>query len=132
MFRATSKGLGIYKCIYFGNASDVEESELLKYLAEEKDSPTKVIFLYLEGATHGRKLITEMSKATKLKPVIFDVVKFKGKNVEKASYSEKLRMLEEITSEVPELKMPPIARTQQEKMKNKANLNRHIWGQQLI
>ncbi len=71
MLRATYEGLGIDKWISFGNASDVEESELLKYLAEEKNSPTKVIFLYLEGATHGRKLITEMSKATKLKPVIF-------------------------------------------------------------
>jgi hypothetical protein len=58
----------------------------------------------------------------KLKPIIFDVVKFKGKNVEKASYSEKLRMLEEITTEVPELEMPRIARTQQEKMKLKDDI----------
>ena len=71
MLRATSEGLGIDKWISFGNASDVEESELLKYLAEEKDSPTKVIFLYLEGATNGRKLIEELKNASKLKPVIF-------------------------------------------------------------
>ncbi|MFW9924025.1 MAG: acetate--CoA ligase family protein [Candidatus Thorarchaeota archaeon] len=71
MLRATSEGLGIDKWISFGNASDVEESELLKYLSEEKDSPTKVIFLYLEGATHGRKLIEAMKEASKRKPVIF-------------------------------------------------------------
>lgn len=71
MLRATYEGLGIDKWISFGNASDVEESELLKYLAEEKNSPTKVIFIYLEGATNGRKLIEELKKATKLKPVIF-------------------------------------------------------------
>ena len=71
MLRATHEGLGIDKWISFGNASDVEESELLKYLAEEKDSPTKVIFLYLEGATNGRKLIEELKNASKLKPVIF-------------------------------------------------------------
>lgn len=71
MLRATYEGLGIDKWISFGNACDVEESELLKYLAEEKNSPTKVIFLYLEGATNGRKLIEELKIATKLKPVIF-------------------------------------------------------------
>ncbi len=71
MLRATSEDLGIDKWISFGNASDVEEAELLKYLAEETDSPTKVIFLYVEGATHGRKLIESMKNASKLKPVIF-------------------------------------------------------------
>ncbi|HUT80193.1 MAG TPA: CoA-binding protein [Candidatus Bathyarchaeia archaeon] len=71
MLRATAEGLGIDKWISFGNASDVEEAELLKYLAEEKNSHTKVIFLYLEGATHGRKLIKALKEATKLKPVIF-------------------------------------------------------------
>ena len=71
MLRATHEDLGIDKWISFGNASDVEEAELLKYLAEEKDSPTKVIFLYVEGATHGRKLIESLKQASKLKPVIF-------------------------------------------------------------
>jgi acyl-CoA synthetase (NDP forming) len=71
MLRATSEGLGIDKWISFGNASDVEEAELLAYLAEEQDSPTKVFFLYLEGATYGRKLLHSLEKATKKKPVIF-------------------------------------------------------------
>lgn len=71
MLRATYEGLGIDKWISFGNASDVEESELLNYLASEENSPTKVIFLYLEAATHGRKLIKALKEATKHKPVIF-------------------------------------------------------------
>ncbi|NHJ41185.1 MAG: CoA-binding protein [Asgard group archaeon] len=71
MLRATYEGLGIDKWISYGNASDVEESELLNYLAKEKDSPTKVIFLYIEGATHGRKLIETLKEVTKIKPVIF-------------------------------------------------------------
>ncbi|NHJ47395.1 MAG: CoA-binding protein [Asgard group archaeon] len=71
MLRATHEGLGIDKWISFGNASDVEESELINYLAKEKDSPTKVIFLYLEGATHGRKLLKVLKEVTSIKPVIF-------------------------------------------------------------
>lgn len=71
MLRATYEGLGIDKWISYGNASDVEESELLNYLAKEMDSPTKVIFLYIEGATHGRKLIETLKEVTKIKPVIF-------------------------------------------------------------
>ncbi|NHK30278.1 MAG: CoA-binding protein [Asgard group archaeon] len=71
MLRATYEGLGIDKWISFGNASDVEESELLDYLAREENSPTKVIFLYLEAATNGRKLIEIMKQVTKLKPIIF-------------------------------------------------------------
>ena len=71
MLRATHEGLGIDKWISFGNASDVEEAELLNYLAKEKDSPTKVVFLYLEGATNGRKLIETMKEVTQLKPIIF-------------------------------------------------------------
>jgi len=71
MLRATYEGLGIDKWISFGNASDVEEAELINYLAKEENSPTKVIFLYLEGATHGRKLIETLKEVTKLKPVIF-------------------------------------------------------------
>lgn len=54
-----------------------------------------------------------------LKPMIIDVVKFKGKNVEKSPYRDKLKMLREISEQVPELEMPPLAKTQQEKLKMK-------------
>ncbi|MEA2071314.1 MAG: CoA-binding protein [Asgard group archaeon] len=71
MLRATAEGLGIDKWISFGNAVDVEEAELIDYLSQEEDSPTKVLFLYLEGATYGRKLLEVMKEASKRKPLIF-------------------------------------------------------------
>jgi hypothetical protein len=62
------------------------------------------------------------SQVGKLKPAMFDVVKFKGKFVEDRPYKEKLEMLKEISMKVPELEMPPLAYTQQEKMKLKDDI----------
>ena len=58
----------------------------------------------------------------KLKPMVIDVVRFKGKNVEKSPYRDKIKMLEEISEQVPELEMPPLARTKQEKLKLKDDI----------
>lgn len=52
-----------------------------------------------------------------LRPTIFDVVRYKGKVVENAPYSEKLRILEEVQSKVPRLQLPPTARDTAEKVK---------------
>lgn len=51
----------------------------------------------------------------KLKPVIFDVVRYKGRDMEDAPYEEKLKVLEEVQRRVPRLKLPPMARTEREK-----------------
>ena len=56
-------------------------------------------------------------QSTKLIPVIFDIVKFKGKNVEKEPYREKIRMLQEVAQLVPSLRLPEMAITPQEKLK---------------
>jgi len=61
----------------------------------------------------------KQSEVGKLKPIVFDVVKFKGKYVEDKPYEEKLEMLKEITSKIPQLELPPLATTQQEKLKLK-------------
>ncbi|KKM21011.1 hypothetical protein LCGC14_1639780, partial [marine sediment metagenome] len=58
----------------------------------------------------------------KLKSMIMDLVKFKGRNVEKSPYREKLKMLEEISEQIPELDMPPLAKTRQEKLKLKSDI----------
>lgn len=58
----------------------------------------------------------------KLKPAMFDVVKFKGKYVEDQPYEEKLKMMKEISTKIPELELPPLAFTQQEKMKLKDSI----------
>jgi len=51
----------------------------------------------------------------KLKPVIFDVVRYQGRDVEGQPYEQKLKILEEVQRKVPRLKMPPTARTSREK-----------------
>lgn len=53
----------------------------------------------------------------KIDNVVFDVVKFKGKNVENKPYREKLEMLKQINKLVPELKLPELAQTTEEKKK---------------
>lgn len=50
-----------------------------------------------------------------LVPVIYDVVKYKGKNLSKASYAEKLRVLKLVQKQVPEFELPRMAYTPEEK-----------------
>lgn len=46
-----------------------------------------------------------------LRAAIFDVIKWRGKNVEKAPYAEKLKMLKEVKRHVPWLELPASAET---------------------
>lgn len=52
-----------------------------------------------------------------LKPAVFDVVKWKGKDVEDAPYSQKLEMLREAVRHAPWLHIPRTAETPKEKKK---------------
>jgi acetyl coenzyme A synthetase (ADP forming)-like protein len=61
------KGYTASKFISYGNAADVDESDLLEYL--KKDRKTKVISVYLEGTEDGRKLYKTLKKVTPKKPV---------------------------------------------------------------
>ena len=56
----------ISKAISYGNATDVDVPELMKYL--DKDEKTKVICLYLEGLKDGKKFFETAKKISK--PVI--------------------------------------------------------------
>ncbi|MHA1594523.1 MAG: acetate--CoA ligase family protein [Candidatus Baldrarchaeia archaeon] len=62
--------LGISKMISLGNKCDVDEAELLEFLAEDED--TKVIVLYIEGfkENEGRKFIDAARKVVLRKPII--------------------------------------------------------------
>ena len=63
-----SEGYGVNKFISYGNAVDVDETDLLEYLSEDKK--TKVICMYLEGVKEGKKFMSVAKKVTKKKPVI--------------------------------------------------------------
>jgi hypothetical protein len=54
-------------------------------------------------------------EGVELKPVIFDVVRYRGRDVEKAPYSKKLEILREVSRRVPRLKMPPTASSPEDK-----------------
>ncbi|MEM5805286.1 MAG: CoA-binding protein [Candidatus Aenigmatarchaeota archaeon] len=64
------ENMGIAKFISYGNAIDVNEADLIEYLA--KDEKTKVIAVYLEGIkADGKKFMEVVRKANKVKPIIF-------------------------------------------------------------
>jgi len=65
---ATKEGYGFAKFISYGNAMDVDESDLIEYLGS--DEKTRVICLYLEGIGDGRKFIDIAKKVSKKKPII--------------------------------------------------------------
>ncbi|HLC93301.1 MAG TPA: CoA-binding protein [archaeon] len=59
---------GINKFASYGNAMDVDESDLLEYFGRDKN--TKVIAMYLEGAKEGRKFYETAKKISRKKPII--------------------------------------------------------------
>lgn len=65
---AALRGVRFSKIISYGNASDVDETELLNYFTS--DSETKVITSYIEGVKDGRKFAEALALAAKKKPVI--------------------------------------------------------------
>lgn len=65
---ATADGYGFAKFCSYGNAMNVDESDLLEYMGS--DPKTKVICMYVEGVKDGKKFITTASRVAKKKPVI--------------------------------------------------------------
>jgi len=64
-----SSGLfGISKVVGLGNKCDVDESDILEYLAQ--DSQTRIIAMYLEGVKDGRRFLEVCRKTTRKKPVL--------------------------------------------------------------
>lgn len=76
------EGVGISKFVSYGNAMDVNEVDLLDFLAE--DPKTKVIAVYLEGIkSDGKKFVDALRKVCRRKPVIF----LKAGKTEKGSHA---------------------------------------------
>ncbi len=69
---ATSRGLHFSKVVSYGNASDINECDLLDYFAA--DPETTVIAAYIEGVADGRRFARVLHKAAAAKPVVV----FKG------------------------------------------------------
>jgi 3-hydroxypropionyl-CoA synthetase (ADP-forming) len=59
---------GISKFVSYGNRVDVDEADLLSYLAEDAD--TKVIALYVEGFENGRRFLEAARGTAARKPVV--------------------------------------------------------------
>jgi acyl-CoA synthetase (NDP forming) len=66
--QAALRGVRFSKVISYGNASDINESELLEYLTQDVD--TKIIALYIEGIRDGQRFRRALEEATKRKTVI--------------------------------------------------------------
>jgi len=62
------KGYKISKFISYGNAIDLDEADLIEYLA--RDKKTKVICAYFEGVRRGRKFFEVAKKVSRKKPII--------------------------------------------------------------
>jgi acetyltransferase len=60
--------LFVSKAVTLGNRVDVDESELLEYLSEDRS--TRVVMVYLEGAANGPRLVKSLAKVTRHKPVV--------------------------------------------------------------
>jgi len=66
--QAALRGIRFSKVISYGNACDINENDLLEYLASDAD--TRIIALYIEGIRDGKRFRRAMEEATKEKTVI--------------------------------------------------------------
>ncbi|MDY7036149.1 MAG: CoA-binding protein [Thermodesulfobacteriota bacterium] len=69
---ANARGIHFSKAISYGNACDLNECNLLEYLAQ--DPETEIIIAYIEGVKDGRRFSRVLKETVKTKPVII----FKG------------------------------------------------------
>jgi acyl-CoA synthetase (NDP forming) len=65
---ASLRGIRFSKVISYGNATDVDESDLLEYCAS--DPETEIIACYIEGVKDGRRFLKALSAACTAKPTI--------------------------------------------------------------
>lgn len=65
---ASDEGYGFAKFISYGNATNLDETDLMEYLANDEE--TKVICMYIEGIKDGKKFLKVARDVAKKKPVI--------------------------------------------------------------
>jgi acyl-CoA synthetase (NDP forming) len=62
------RGLRFSKVVSYGNATDIDENELLAYLCQ--DAETEIIAVYIEGVRDGRRFLKVLREASARKPVV--------------------------------------------------------------
>jgi acyl-CoA synthetase (NDP forming) len=65
---AAERGIRFSKVISYGNACDVNESELLEYFAQ--DDETSIVAAYIEGVRDGRRFSRALRDLCAVKPVV--------------------------------------------------------------
>jgi acetyltransferase len=66
--KTAAESLGLSALVSVGNKSDIDEADLLTYLAE--DPETRVVLLYIEGVKNGERLVKTLKQVTRRKHVV--------------------------------------------------------------
>jgi acetyltransferase len=66
--RSIGEGIKFSKVVSYGNACDLNEADLVEYLA--MDEETKVIEAYIEGVKNGRRLFELVRQYSSVKPIL--------------------------------------------------------------
>ena len=90
---ARGQGFGLSRLVSLGNQVDVNESDMLAPVAS--DPYTKVLTLYLEGVSDGRRFVEQAAQVSREKPVVaLKVGRFKSGQRAVASHTGALAGLE--------------------------------------
>lgn len=81
--------IGVSRAVGYGNAVDIDESDLYEYLHRDKE--TEVVVSYIESLGDGRKFIQSAKKLTEEKPLII-LKSGKGESGGAAAYSHTGRL----------------------------------------
>ena len=65
---AGARGIRFSKVISYGNACDIDESDLLEYLRQDEE--TKIVAAYVEGVKNGRRFYRTLEELSAVKPVV--------------------------------------------------------------
>jgi acyl-CoA synthetase (NDP forming) len=65
---AAHRGVRFSKVISYGNACDIDESELLEYFTQ--DTETGIVAVYIEGVKDGRRFYQALRELSRVKPVV--------------------------------------------------------------
>ena len=60
--------MGLSKFVSYGNRADLDEVDLLNYLADDPD--TKVVAMYIESLVNGNRFLQAAGEFTKKKPLV--------------------------------------------------------------